>query len=743
MNAINIFSRLRHSAATSPVTCVGQVSRFSVGAILAVGVALVACSAASPAASAQTVTYAGSGAVNFGSANVCPSGKTTPAPCSQTMTLTYKVTASGSLGTPQALTLGAPNLDYKLASGSTCTGSVIQGNSCTVKVTFAPIAPGARNGAVEVVDGTGKVLATTYVYGTGGGPRIGFNPPAQRVIGNRSVSSAAVAVDGSGNLFVVEGSSIEELLAVNGSVPADPTTKVLTTLTPGLFASATALAVDGAGNVFFTVSYYPQSGYVEEVLAAGGYATTSILAGGDDFTSPYGVAVDGSGNVFVVNTASGDSSYTPGGNFEIPVAGGYTTFKTLAGENEAYDSQGIAVDANGNLFIGNNGGIIELPAADAYTTFRTISLGSSTNSPYSIAIDSAGDLFVASDNTLNIVELLAIDGVLPSNPASVVLNQPPAPTGQFTVSAIAFGASGKLYLVNDGSSGVQELQISTPSSLHFAQTMVGDSSSDSPKSIEIQNQGNTTLDVTSLSLSSPNFDMVPGSGTPKDCAASFSLVSSGLCNLSISFKPTEGGPLAGAVTLDDNTLNAPGSMQSALLSGTGDTFPPPQITSLSNTYGAPYSVVILNGLNFGATQGSSTVTFNGIATPHYHWADSKIYVTVPPDATTGNLTVNVGGESSTPIVFPVLPQPAITGISPTSANEGAPVTITGENLLDYGNHPVMTFVNEFKVQQVYVNVVSSTTLQTQVPFGVGLGPGHFHLLINDTGMNTSTFTVTK
>ena len=61
--------------------------------------------------------------VNFGSVNICPAGQTTPAPCSETMTLTFTVTASGTLGTPKALTLGAPNLDFTLASGSTCTGA--------------------------------------------------------------------------------------------------------------------------------------------------------------------------------------------------------------------------------------------------------------------------------------------------------------------------------------------------------------------------------------------------------------------------------------------------------------------------------------------------------------------------------------------------------------------------------------------------------------------------------------------
>lgn len=74
---------------------------------------------------AQSVTFGGPGpSVNFGNVNLCAVGHTTPAPCSETLTLTYNVTAGGTLGTPKVLTLGAPNLDFTLASGPTCTGSV-------------------------------------------------------------------------------------------------------------------------------------------------------------------------------------------------------------------------------------------------------------------------------------------------------------------------------------------------------------------------------------------------------------------------------------------------------------------------------------------------------------------------------------------------------------------------------------------------------------------------------------------
>ena len=62
--------------------------------------------------------------------------------------VTFTVTAGGTLdATPLALTTGAPNLDYTLGTGSTCTGSVSAG-TCTVNVVFTPKAPGQRLGTI-------------------------------------------------------------------------------------------------------------------------------------------------------------------------------------------------------------------------------------------------------------------------------------------------------------------------------------------------------------------------------------------------------------------------------------------------------------------------------------------------------------------------------------------------------------------------------------------------------------------
>jgi IPT/TIG domain-containing protein len=111
--------------------------------------------------------------------------------------------------------------------------------------------------------------------------------------------------------------------------------------------------------------------------------------------------------------------------------------------------------------------------------------------------------------------------------------------------------------------------------------------------------------------------------------------------------------------------------------GTGGTGP--SITSLSPSAGPVGATVVIAGSNFGASQGASTVTFNGTVATPTSWSAASIAVSVPNGATTGNVTVNVGGVTSNPIAFTVIVPPSITSLLPTSGPVGTSVTITGTN----------------------------------------------------------------
>ena len=106
----------------------------------------------------------------------------------------------------------------------------------------------------------------------------------------------------------------------------------------------------------------------------------------------------------------------------------------------------------------------------------------------------------------------------------------------------------------------------------------------------------------------------------------------------------------------------------------------PTITSLSTASGAVGAPVTITGTNFGSTQGSSTMTFNGTAATVMSWNAASLVTSVPAGATTGNVVVTVGGVASNGVNFTVVPTASITTLSVTSGPVGTPVTITWDKL---------------------------------------------------------------
>ena len=87
----------------------------------------------------------------------------------------------------------------------------------------------------------------------------------------------------------------------------------------------------------------------------------------------------------------------------------------------------------------------------------------------------------------------------------------------------------------------------------------------------------------------------------------------------------------------------------------------------------------ITGSNFGATKGTSTVTFNGTTATPSSWSATSIVVPVPSGATTGSVVVTVDGAASNGLTYTVASTPNLTSLSPTSGPVGTSVTIAGTN----------------------------------------------------------------
>ncbi|MFY2557227.1 pre-peptidase C-terminal domain-containing protein [Corallococcus terminator] len=128
--------------------------------------------------------------------------------------------------------------------------------------------------------------------------------------------------------------------------------------------------------------------------------------------------------------------------------------------------------------------------------------------------------------------------------------------------------------------------------------------------------------------------------------------------------------------------------------------------------GAPGSEVILTGTGFSTTPASNSVLFHGVAAVVTAASAQRLVVTVPASATTGPVSVTVGGVTATSHEdFEVAAQgsgPTLTGFSPVGGPVGTTVTITGTNF-----NPDRLFDRVF-IGGIQASIVSATATQLVV-----------------------------
>lgn len=153
----------------------------------------------------------------------------------------------------------------------------------------------------------------------------------------------------------------------------------------------------------------------------------------------------------------------------------------------------------------------------------------------------------------------------------------------------------------------------------------------------------------------------------------------------------------------------------AFFSFTGILLAAPSITSLSPTSGPIGTWVTITGSNFGSTQGTSTVTFNGTtATTFQSWSAATIVVAVPSGMTTGNVVVTIGGVASNGTVFTEFttpPIPQVVQVQPANAATGVP--LNGRVVVRFAQSvPAISVVNGVLTLSQGSTPVSGTVAQS-------------------------------
>jgi hypothetical protein len=556
-------------------------------------------------ATGQVVLFAGSnsgylndtwtlqgGAMNLGTANVCPTGATSPSPCSQTATVWFSVGAGTTIGSINVLTQGAPGLDFAAntpdSSTTLCKAQTYtSATTCSVDLTFAPKYPGQRMGAVVIEDGSNAVLASVQLYGAGTGPQIAYSPGTVGTLASGFAASYGVAVDGAGNLYVGDN-GYNPTLPVS-EIPVGCTSVSCGVALGGGYSFPGAVAVDGSGNVYVADTNHDE---VKKMPPGCGSASCTTTLGGTGSGLPGGIAVDQIGNVFV---AYSNLNLVE----EIPLGCTSTSCVTALGGSFGFlNPTGVAVDGSGKIYVADSlNSAVEVMTPGCASASCVTKLGGTFAEPVAVAVDASGSVYVA-EYASGAVKVMPAGCANAScvTTLSTAFNEP---------AGLALDRYGNIYVANKGNGVISVIARSTPPLLTFTQA-VDSGSTSAQLSATVSNIGNATLTAVAPGLSvAQYFTQEPGSGTPSDCTTGFSLTAGTSCNLSVEFAPTGSvnGTVVGSVTLTDNNLNAaPKATQTIFLVGTAVSTAP-TITSAS---GASFT------LN---TPSSFTVTTTGTPAP--------------------------------------------------------------------------------------------------------------------------------
>jgi RHS repeat-associated protein len=233
---------------------------------------------------------------------------------------------------------------------------------------------------------------------------------------------------------------------------------------------------------------------------------------------------------------------------------------------------------------------------------------------------------------------------------------------------------------------------------------------------------------TSVTISGVNFGTTQGTSTVSFSGPSATPMPTSWSATSIVVPVPSGATSGNVVVATSNGVSAGVSFT---------VLPVPNIASLSSASATVGASITITGTNFGSAQGSSTVTFNGVAGTATSWTLTSILIPVPSGATSGTVVVTVSGVASNAVGLTVSPAPTITSLSPTSGPVGASVTVAGANFGAAQGSSTVKFNGTAGTPTTW----SASSIVVPVPSGLMAGSEAVAVTVNGSTTAGTTFTV--
>ncbi|MGA2352483.1 MAG: pectinesterase family protein [Terracidiphilus sp.] len=604
---------------------------------------------------------------------------TTAASQTQTFQVHLPESAAGTVSPAAASVTSSPDITVAAGTNPTTPACAQNGDNtvdCTVTVTTAPTQVGQRSAALTVTLPAGtwqNASATIDLNQTATGSVMvvdsatlngSIAPTVHQILS--SVTPAAVAVDGAGNVYEAAGTNIQEAFnnsswassGLSNNLPATPS-QIAVDPTGNIFAvnsgvpTITELAMTAAGmpSTYATtsVSYTPSSGTAAPQAVAtdqfGNLYVADFQAGGSSvyrlslspitqtyqnqvtvassLANPVSLAVDASGNVFVADKTAGKVyEYSPSSSFVYALANTYAVASPDA----------VAVDAGGDVYAQTASSIIEIPVSGPQTTVYT-----GLSSPVGVAVDGVGNVYSADASNTSITQIVR-NNVTCNFPTETDIT-----VGTDTCSGTVTNAGNQLTtgsvtptwfnLTGCGVSANEMEALSPGESCALSVTMAGTSTipltflpaSSSVGSLTLTGTVLVTVYNTASTMSQPT-PASPIGYLPSGTEATFT----------ITVTPGSGGPVYTGTA-------APGGTPLVwLCQGTSGC-----------TYNAAYRTLTSSALTqVGSTTGSSaTVTVSGLTAATYY-----IYASYPGGKLTGP---TFGASATSAVSFTIAPAGAL------------------------------------------------------------------------------------